>query len=68
MQLRGRRRDDARCSERSIRKSCEGQERSVTTSFEALLNKVLGELFRRDAMNALIVVASVSRGKSRPQN
>ena len=52
----------------AIRKSCEDQNRGVTTFIEAVLNQELGEPFRRDAMKKPVVVAGIDRADMRPQN
>jgi len=51
----------------AIGKSCEDQQRGVTTFIEAVLNQELGEPFRRDAMKKPVVVAGVRREDMRQQ-
>ncbi|HEY3791660.1 MAG TPA: thiamine pyrophosphate-dependent enzyme, partial [Bradyrhizobium sp.] len=51
----------------ALRKSCEDQNKGITTFIEIVLNQELGEPFRRDAMKKPVVVAGIKREDMRPQ-
>ena len=51
----------------AIKKSCEDQNKGITTFIEVILNQELGEPFRRDAMKAPVKVAGVNKKDMRPQ-
>ncbi len=51
----------------ALRKSCDDQNKGITTFIEVVLNQELGEPFRRDAMKKPVVVAGIKREDMRPQ-
>lgn len=51
----------------ALHASCQEQADGVTTFIEVILNKELGEPFRRDAMKKPSVVAGINRQDMRPQ-
>jgi sulfoacetaldehyde acetyltransferase len=44
----------------AIKKSCEEQQKEITTFIEVILNQELGEPFRRDAMKKPVQVAGIN--------
>ena len=51
----------------ALQESCEAQKKGVTTFIEVILNKELGEPFRRDAMKKPVEVAGINPEDMRPQ-
>ncbi len=51
----------------AIKKSCEDQNKGVTTFIEIILNQELGEPFRRDAMKKPVEIAGINKSDMKPQ-
>jgi len=51
----------------ALKKSCEDQEKGITTFIEVILNQELGEPFRRDAMKKPVKVAGINSKDMLPQ-
>tara|TARA_B110000014_G_scaffold206305_1_gene156978 strand:- start:379 stop:747 length:369 start_codon:yes stop_codon:yes gene_type:complete len=51
----------------ALKKSCEDQNKGITTFIEVILNQELGEPFRRDAMKKPVKVAGINKKDMRPQ-
>ena len=52
---------------KAIKQSCEDQKKGITTFIQVILNKELGEPFRRDAMKKPVQVAGISKDDMKPQ-
>ncbi len=51
----------------AIKKSCEDQNKGITTFIEIILNQELGEPFRRDAMKKPVEIAGINKSDMKPQ-
>ncbi len=51
----------------AIKKSCEDQNKGITTFIEVILNQELGEPFRRDAMKKPVRIAGINKSDMKPQ-
>ena len=52
---------------KAIKKSCEDQNKGITTFIEVILNQELGEPFRRDAMKKPVRIAGINKSDMKPQ-